>query len=353
MTIITSNFTTVSRPRRRSPKKTVKQTFRGVVSPSLGVLIRDQGEQENNRRFSPVDKEFYKPDNSIEFRNLSLARQEQSNNSFTFAPTIELSCFLQPFINRIRASYHRQKLQTITADAKERFATPRGDSTSINYEVTNILRRETKLDLQTNSLINLIQQAASNPRPNPGSTTALTQQHLHIHLPGVAKTGRRFGSLSGLTTLQSNFALHRHRTSPVSNLFWSTAIANVNMEPVRYYRSSDNSFLTQRKLTSSNSVNNPAFFTTVSLNFAAPKLSDTEKINQRIAHFISTPALTYVKAQQSANETLIQTLRELRSQPPQQRPPAVMQMPSIEQLTNQVKTQIEREILIERERRGL
>ena len=94
-------------------------------------------------------------------------------------------------------------------------------------------------------------------------------------------------------------------------------------------------------------------FTTLTLNFAAPKASDTELIQQRIAHFISVPALTYAKRQQAASDGIIQALRELRITDPEPKRIAAPVLPSIEQLTSQVKTQLERELRIERERRGL
>ena len=348
MTVIDPNFTTVSRPRTHSPRKTVKQSFRGVVATWVGVLSLT--EQEDSHSFNPVDKEFYKPVDRFELSNLSQAHQE-FNNSVTFAPTIELSCFLQPFLQKIFSNYDSQNFQTLTRYSTG--ASPQAKSAVVapGERITRELRRETTLERGANALLRVIKQAASINQRNSSSTTTINEQHVHVQFVGnrnvVAPTPAH------LTTTHPNFAFHRNRTSPLTNRFWSTAIANVNKELTNFYRSSDNSFLIQRKLSTSRLANTSAFFTTVSLNFAVPKLTDVEKINQRIAHFVSSPALTYVKTQPTPNETLIQTLRELRTQAPQQKPQAVMQMPTIEQLTNQVKTQIERDIRIERERRGL
>jgi len=97
----------------------------------------------------------------------------------------------------------------------------------------------------------------------------------------------------------------------------------------------------------------PNVFTTLALDFAAPKVSEVELVAQRISQFVSAPTLTHIKPQQAISEEMINALRGLRMPHVESAPVTVPVMPSIEQLTNQVRTQLERELRIERERRGL
>lgn len=94
-------------------------------------------------------------------------------------------------------------------------------------------------------------------------------------------------------------------------------------------------------------------FTTLALGFAAPKVSEVERVAQRISQFVSAPELTHIKRQQAMSEEMINALRGLRMPHTESTPAPVPVMPSIEQLTSQVRTQLERELRIERERRGL
>jgi hypothetical protein len=108
---------------------------------------------------------------------------------------------------------------------------------------------------------------------------------------------------------------------------------------------------TEREVESPSTTN---LFTTLSLNFASPKVSETELVQRQIARFASSPDLTYPKRQQAMSEGIVQALRSLRTSDPEvRRTAAPVHFPSIEQITSQVKTQLEREIRIERERRGL
>jgi hypothetical protein len=94
-------------------------------------------------------------------------------------------------------------------------------------------------------------------------------------------------------------------------------------------------------------------FTSIALQLVLPKVSQTEQVENRIAQFLSRPEMTTIKQQQNSSENIVEVLRELkklRSHPP---PIPTPQLPSIEQLTSHVRTQLERELRIERERRGM
>ena len=106
---------------------------------------------------------------------------------------------------------------------------------------------------------------------------------------------------------------------------------------------------TEREVESPSTTN---VFTTLSLNFASPKVSENELVQRQIARFVSSPELTYPKRQQAMSEGIAQALRSLRTPDPEPKRVAAPALPSIEQITNQVKTQLERDLRIERERRG-
>lgn len=131
-------------------------------------------------------------------------------------------------------------------------------------------------------------------------------------------------------------------------LFTSSKTNNSHQRQDRWLllRSKD----TEREIESPSTTN---LFTTLSLNFASPKVSEAELVHQQIARFASSPELTYPKRQQAMSEGIVQALRSLRTPEPEQKRVAPPVLPSIEQITSQVKTQLEREIRIERERRGL
>jgi len=96
----------------------------------------------------------------------------------------------------------------------------------------------------------------------------------------------------------------------------------------------------------------PRFATTVVLDFVAPKKAAAERLDERIARFVSSPVLAYAKRQEQMSQGVIAALRDLQSSQTQPKPAPVPVMPTIEQLTNQVKLQLERELRIEKERRG-
>ena len=97
----------------------------------------------------------------------------------------------------------------------------------------------------------------------------------------------------------------------------------------------------------------PNVFTATALDFAAPKAEETELVHQRISQFVSSPALTYAKRQQAMSEGIIQALRALQTPPEEPKRVAPPALPSIEQITSQVKMQLEHELRIERQRRGI
>lgn len=144
----------------------------------------------------------------------------------------------------------------------------------------------------------------------------------------------------------------------------STALSNLStsnhwQKTLNLHPRLDHRFLITRALSAQN---DPAdrethfgtnVFTTLALNFAAPKVSETELVAQRISQFVSSPELTHFKREQAISDEMLNALRGLRTPYVESKPVPMPAMPSIEQLTNQVRAQLERELRIERERRGL
>ncbi|HYV10282.1 MAG TPA: hypothetical protein VE980_05180 [Pyrinomonadaceae bacterium] len=178
------------------------------------------------------------------------------------------------------------------------------------------------------------------------SATTDVRNHFVVTLPPLILAGNSTGERSDNKTV-SNPALSNLSTSN----HWHKTL---NLHPRL-----DHQFLITRTLSAKN---DPAdsethfgtnVFTTLALNFAAPKVSETELVAQRISQFVSAPELTHVKREQGMSDEMLKALRGLRTPYVEPKPVPMPAMPSIEQLTNQVRAQLERELRIERERRGL
>jgi hypothetical protein len=91
-------------------------------------------------------------------------------------------------------------------------------------------------------------------------------------------------------------------------------------------------------------------FAAPSITFAAPRPADQGRRN---AGFVPPLALSYARREPPQSQAVVNALRDLRSPQSEARPQAAPQLPSIEQLTSQVSRQLERELRIEKERRGL
>lgn len=179
---------------------------------------------------------------------------------------------------------------------------------------------------------------------------------------------RRFGA----TSLRRDFALvrsaavntetHNHTLALQPSILTRFSNNGTTTEKTSQLQGTTNlhTRLDHRFLTSFDSVQGegqlhygPSAFTTLVLNFAAPKISETELVAKRISQLVSSPELTHIKRQPAMSEEMMNALRGLRTPHVEPKPVTVPVMPSIEQLTNQVRTQLERELRIERERRGL
>ena len=179
------------------------------------------------------------------------------------------------------------------------------------------------------------------------SNSATSEVHNHfIALPPLI--------LAGNSTVE-NADGKTVSTGPLTNL----STSNHWRRTINLHPRLDHEFLITRALSGkdapaeSKSHFGTNVFTTLALNFAAPKVSEMELVAQRISQFVSSPELTHIKRQQTVSEEMMSALRGLRTPSVETKPAPAPVMPTIEQLTNQVRAQLERELRIERERRGL
>jgi len=94
-------------------------------------------------------------------------------------------------------------------------------------------------------------------------------------------------------------------------------------------------------------------FASVVQKFAVSKSSSSaETIARQVQYFGQPPDLTYAKSESPQFQQLVTALRDFRPAQNEIKAPAP-QLPSITQLTSQVRQELERELRIERERRGL
>jgi len=93
-------------------------------------------------------------------------------------------------------------------------------------------------------------------------------------------------------------------------------------------------------------------FKSVVQRFAVPKSSSAETLTTQIQYFGPQPDLSYARRESPQLQQLVAALRDVRPAQNESKAPAP-QLPSIAQLTSQVRQELEREIRIERERRGL
>ena len=392
-------FTGLARRLYRRGPLSANRAFRGVIGRGFGIWIREHWGLSNPGWFRPVDREFQtqkKP-----FALLSWPQPKRAGETnYTFSPTLHLTCFPQQINNSLFENDAKGVFQTLTlnqpAGAREEFVrnvlVEGTDRRTREFRfldrIFHIFNRERNTHHQNTKLKEFLSSLFSTLSRTVGevtrsreiersfwskdqrfdserslqsevqtsvrrdfalerSSSATSEVHNHfITLPPLILAGNSIAEMAAGTTALSG-ALSTHSTSS----HWHRTI---NLHPRL-----DHHFLAARSLSAKNA---PAeskshfgtnVFTTLALNFAAPKVSEMDLVAQRISQFVSSPELTHIKRQSAVSNEMINALRELRTPHVESKPAPAPVMPSIEQLTNQVRDQLEREIRIERERRGL
>ena len=344
-------FTQVARPLGHAGQTVATRPFAGTLQPLFAGWIRNHLGLTSSGWFRPVARYFQKPKNSFE-----LVRWPGSSNrevGYMFSPGIRLTCFSANTTNSVFKSDGVRLFQTLTLSGEE------------------IKRR---VDGHSKS-------AATNPNPNitegfsdkrvftflnTSVTPALLSTGLQKQLSSLFSTvfhntKRITRSLANTLREKPGGVLQSTRPAKLSNsteqphIFERRSPSDAWLKTTRMNHRLDHSFLIANKRVEldGNEYAMPQSVTTVALNFVSSKVSETELLNRQVAHFISTPALTFARQQQETSEGIIRALRDLRTSKNEPRTVATPVMPSIEQLTSQVKSQLERELRIEKERRGL
>ena len=398
-------FTALARRLYRRGPLSVNRAFSGVIGRGFGIWIREHWGLSNAGWFRPVDREFQtqkKP-----FALLSWPQPKRPGESrYTFSPAIHLTCFPQQTNNSLFEFDATGTFQTLTlnqpAGPREEFVrnllVEGTDRRTREYRfldrIFHIFNRESNTHRQNTKLKEFLSSLFSTLSRTVGEVTRSreiersfwSKEQRFDNERSLQSEVRR---LAGASSFRKDFAQLRSssETSEVHNHFITlppliltgnstreTADGNTvftgpltNLSTSNHWRRTinlhprlDRQFLITRALPAKDA---PAegksdfetnVFTTMALNFAAPKVSEMELVAQRISQFVSSPELTHIKRQQAVSEEMISALRGLRTPYVESKPaPPTPVIPTIEQLTNQVRDQLERELRIERERRGL
>jgi hypothetical protein len=295
--------------------------FRGVIGPM----------STRSGWFWPVAKDYRKQ--KQEFVLVSRQGLRRAGDvSITFAPSIRLATDRTDF--KFDSTRIFQTLNVRGAKASTNTVTREFSST-----------HQTKISEILSSLFSTFGKTVREI-----TRSTYREREFHAKTQSSKETAsflRTLASLRDNTVTATRAFTHISELKLFTNRLTSSKTTNSHQDRWLLLRSKE----TEREVESPSTTN---LFTTLSLNFASPKVSETELIHQQIARFASSPELTYPKRQQAMSEGMVQALRSLRTPDPEpKRTAAPALLPSIEQITNQVKTQLEREIRIERERRGL
>ena len=366
-------FTALGRRLYRRKPLSANRAFRRVIGRGFGIWIRDHWGLSNPGWIRPVDREFQTQKKPFAFWP---PPKRTGEASYTFAPTIHLSCFPQQINNSLFEVDAAGTFQTLTlkqpAGAREEFVrnvlVEGNDRRTREYRLldrifhifnreSNTHRENTKLKAFLCSLFSTLSRTEVRrlagatsfnkdfARVRSSSATTEVCNHF-ISLPPLILAGNAPGEMADGKTIT---------TGPRTNL----STSNHWRRTLDLHPRLDHEFLITRALSGKDapaedkSHFGTSVFTTLALNFAAPKVSEMELVAQRISQFVSSPELTHIKRQQAVSEEMISALRGLRTPYVEPKPAPAPVMPTIEQLTHQVRDQLERELRIERERRGL
>ena len=389
-------FTALARRLYRRGPLSVNRAFSGVIGRGFGIWIREHWGLSNPGWFRPVDRDFQtqkKP-----FALLSWPQRNKAGETrYTFSPTIHLTCFPQQVNNSLFEVDATGTFQTLTlnqpAGPREEFVrnvlVEGIDHRTSEYRLLDRIfhRQNTKLKEFLSSLFSTLSRTVGEVTRSRETERSFWSKEQRFDSERSLQS--EVQRISEATSFRKDFALVRSSsaTSEVHNHFialpplilagnstretadgktvFTGALTNLSTSnhwrrTINLHPRLDRQFLITRALSAKDaraegkSDFETNVFTTMALNFAAPKVSEMELVAQRISQLVSSPELTHIKRQQAVSEEMISALRGLRTPYVESKPaPPPPVMPTIEQLTNQVRDQLERELRIERERRGL
>ena len=381
-------FTAVARRLYRRKPLSISRAFRGVTEPVFSVWIREHWAVSRPGWFRPVAREFQSQQKL--FQLVNWPRPTQSGETkYTFSPTIQLTCFPQQTNNLFFEIDSAGVFQTLSLKniSKTEQLFQRTSFGTTNF-VASIDGRtyESRVVDRIFRIFNQESHTRQSTKLKEFLSSVFSTMSRTV---GVITRGRvierGFRSESqghkGVTYFPRDFALLRQRSattemhnqfvalqplitlsSPSGDMAQSATVfagpistPNRWLKTTRLHTGLGHSFLTSRENAQGEADyrSAPNVFTTLTLNFAAPKVSEAELVTKRVSQFVSSPALTYLKRQEVMSEGIINALRAIQTSHVPSTTITAPSIPSIEQLTSQVRMQLERELRIERERRGL
>ena len=327
--------------------------FRGVI----GTMLTKSG------WFRPVARDYRKQKQEFVLLHQSSSRSA-GDVTFTFSPTIRLTC-VSRYTDRTDFKFDTARIfQTLNVEGSGQQLVTGTDAVIREFssaQRTKVRELLSSLFSTWGSTVREITRSRTHERISPAKAQR-RKENPEVFLRAFAPLREKFSVATSRVldrfTHISELKLFTNKveSSRTSN---SHQITNFHQTGNSHQTTSSqqrhdrwlllHSKNTKREVESPSTTN---VFTTLSLNFASPNVSETELVHQQIARFVSSPELTYAKRQQAMSDGVVQALRDLRTPDPEPKRMAPPALPSIEQITSQVKMQLERELRIERERRG-
>jgi hypothetical protein len=371
-------------------------SFRGALEPGFTERISNRWRFSGARVFKPIRLNFRRPENSFALALRPRPRRAQSAH-YVFSPTIQLTFPFTPINNAFFENYSDAKFQWLLSEMNapgerraasspggefltslRRFRDYREELRWVQGQPALTLLREVRLAgrLASGSR-SRVDASGGTPRvatsgntPAPFLFTILhatrrptpTRKEVSIHSGAwpagrvrLPRDGRPAETEKMLVLLRPIFAPGgaawrwppSHSSSHSSSHGFSQTVETANAVSLRQ------AFFTQ--LTLAESRSRPAAaeagsFANPSLTFVVSKPFDAMRRDQSF----SQPAdMSYAKRESPQLQTVVNALHNLRPSQSEMKLPHAPQLPSIEQLTSQVRQQLERELRIEKERRGL
>ena len=367
-------FTTLARRLYRRGPLSVNGAFRGVIGRGFGIWIRQHWGIANSGLFRPVEREFQTQQKPFALLSWPQSTRAGETN-YNFSTTLRLSCFPQQTNNSLFELDATGIFQTLTlkqpAGAREESIRNVFVERALPAKPLNWLSSLSNLRVLCASVVTFLKNIEpQRHREHRGFTEKREYRFLEriFHTFDRESNSRRHSTRlyeflsapsrynerslrSEMRRFNSTTSFRRDFALPSSSLSTPIRLQSTTNLHTRL----DHQFLTSAKniRAERNSHFGTNVFTTLALNFAAPKVSEMDLVAQRISQFVSSPELIHIHRQQAISQEVINALRAQRTPYVEPKPVPMPVMPSIEQLTDQVRTQLERDLRIERERRGL
>lgn len=383
---------------RRFPEKPGVSTigaFRGAINPTFSAWIGGHWRFLEGRLFRAVPLSFHRPVNP--FGQISWPQPPAAGSSFVLAPNIHLTFGLPP-ISQEFFENKTVKFQSWIAHEAAIFAAThnlweisrQSNTFNFNFQTTSQLAaaastlwpRLFQFNQRLAKTGGLPGASTSPPRaPMPGQLAALpaslrvsrllvsksstrTERPVLVtifrdlrhwtqaitsnlvKLVSAREQGQRVSLDRGRTTVEASATLDATNSAlpdwlkirPIGEPAWSRQL---------FLKQINNVVVSQRLAVPKSS------FISVAQKLVVSKSSDPETITRQLQHFGPSPNLSFWKAEAPRlQQQLVAALCDFRPAQTAIKAPSI-ELPSITQLTAHVRQELERELRIERERRGL